>query len=199
MAAAAQAAHSMGRTVAAHCHGASGIKNALLAGVDSIEHGSYLDEETAGMMVERGAALVFTLGLVERDPDPATPEAIAEAKRMSASLAALSARLYETVALARAKGVFIGSGSDAGGSAVAPHDFSMALELEELVARGLSPQEALTVVTRNNARILRLDRDLGTLEPGRLADFVLLGADPIQDIRNVRQVRAVYKGGVRMA
>jgi imidazolonepropionase-like amidohydrolase len=74
----------------------------------------------------------------------------------------------------------------------------MAQELEELVALGYAPLEALTAATRNNAEILRMSDQVGTLEPGKLADFVLLGADPLRDIASVRQVRAVYKAGVNV-
>lgn len=194
MAAAVEVAHAMGRTAAAHCHGTLGIKNALLAGMDSIEHGSYLDEETADLMRERGAALVLTLGVADPKMDNLPLTALAEAERIKEPLKVLRERMRETVALAREKGVFIGSGSDAGGNPLAPHDFSMARELEELVDHGFSPLEALTVVTRNNARILRWEKELGTLEPGKLADFVILAGDPLADISNVRQVEAVYKG-----
>lgn len=195
MAAAVQAAHAVGRTAAAHCHGTTGIKNALLAGMDSIEHGSYLDEETAGMMVERKAALVLTLGVANPNPADLSPSALADAERMLPALKVLDARVRQSAALAREKGVFIGSGSDAGGNPLAPHDFSMAQELEQLVDYGFSPMEAITIVTRNNAHILRWDDQIGTLEPGKLADFVLLSANPLDDISNVRQVEAVYKGG----
>ena len=74
----------------------------------------------------------------------------------------------------------------------------MAQELEELVALGYRPLDALTAATKNNAQILRVSDQVGTLEPGKLADFVLLGADPLRDIASVRQVRAVYKGGVNV-
>lgn len=198
MAAAVQAAHALGRTAASHCHGAGGIKNSLLAGMDSIEHGSYLDEETADLLIEKGAALVFTLGVANPDPEQIPPGARAEAERMQEMLEMLRGRVRQSVALAREKGVFVASGSDAGGNPLAPHDFSMAVELEELVDHGFTPLEALTVVTRNNARVLRLENELGTLEAGKLADFVVLGADPLQEISNVRRVEAVYKDGVQV-
>jgi imidazolonepropionase-like amidohydrolase len=198
MAAAVQAAHAMRRTAAAHCHGTGGIKSALLAGMDSIEHGSYLDEETADMMVERGAALVLTLGIAEPNMAELPPSARADAERMLGALKILDTRVRESAALAREKGVFIGSGSDAGGNPLAPHDFSMAQELEQLVDYGFSPMEALTIVTRNNARILRWDHEIGTLEPGKLADFVILSGNPLEKISHVRQVEAVYKGGERI-
>lgn len=199
MAAAVQAAHAMGRTAASHCHGAGGIKNSLLAGMDSIEHGSYLDDETADLMIEKGAAVVFTLGIANPDPDQIPPGARAEAKRMQGMLEMLRGRVRQSVELARNKGVFVASGSDAGGNPLAPHEFSMAVELEELVDHGFTPLEALSIVTCNNARVLRLENELGTLEAGKLADFLVLGADPLQDISNVRQVQAVYKGGERVA
>ncbi len=196
LAAAVQAAHALGRTTATHCHGTGGIKNSVLAGIDSIEHGTYLDEETAQMMVERGTALVLTLGVANPDLTDVPPAAQAEARRLESVLGTLSARMRESVQIARAKGVFIGAGSDAGGNPLAPHNFSMARELELLVDHGFSPLEALTIVTRNNARILRWENELGTLEPGKLADFVLLSANPVEHISHVRAVEAVYQGGV---
>jgi imidazolonepropionase-like amidohydrolase len=196
LAAAVEAAHAMGRTVATHCHGTGGIKNSVLAGVDSIEHGTYLDAETADLMVERGAALVLTLGVAQPDPDTVPPNALAEYQRLEKIFAVITERTLESIRIAREKGVLIGSGSDAGGNPLAPHDFSMARELACLVDGGFSPLEALTIVTRNNARILRWENDLGTLEAGKLADFVVLNADPLADINNVRAVAAVYRGGV---
>ena len=81
--AAAEAAHALGRTTATHCHGTGGIKASVMAGIDSIEHGTYLDEETATMMVERGTALVFTLGVSKPEMDKAvSPAALADAKRL---------------------------------------------------------------------------------------------------------------------
>ena len=94
--------------------------------------------------------------------------------------------------------MFIGSGSDAGGNPLAPHDFSMAREAEILVENGFTPLEVLTIITRNNARVLRWDNEIGTLEPGKFADVVVLAADPLVDISNLRTVETVYRGGVRI-
>jgi imidazolonepropionase-like amidohydrolase len=198
MTAAVQAAHAMGRTAAAHCHGTGGIKNSLLAGMDSIEHGSYLDEETAGLMVERGAALVLTLGAAEIDLDAIPSSSRADAERMMQAFNILDTRVRQTAALGRDKGVFFGSGSDAGGNPLSPHDFSMAQELERLVDYGFSPLEAISIVTAHNARILRWDNELGTLEAGKLADFVILAQNPLENISNVRKVEAVYKEGEKV-
>ena len=195
MAAAVDVAHALGRTVATHCHGAGGIKNSLLAGVDTIEHCSFLEEDTADTMVAQGAAAVFTLSVGKPLMESIAPEMRPIAKAQREELAWLDDRVRESVDLARAKNVLIGCGTDAGGNDLAPHDFSMVRELEELVEHGFSPLEAITVATRNNARILRCDEQLGTLEPGKLADFVVLNADPLANISNIRQVGAVYKGG----
>lgn len=199
MAAAVQAAHALGRTAAAHCHGTAGIRNAVLAGVDSIEHGSYLTEETAELMVERGTALVLTLGVAHPDTEGLPESARAEAERMGPILESLRSRVRESVAIAREKGVFLASGSDAGGNPLAPHELSMARELQELVDHGLPPLQALSIVTRHNARVLRWEEELGTLKAGKRADLVVLSADPLEEISNVRRVEAVYQGGAVVA
>ena len=198
--AAVETAHMMGRTVAAHCHGTGGIKNCLLAGVDSIEHGTYLDEETADMMVENGASLVLTLGVGNPDLQsyPLSPVQKADAERRKPMIEKGIRQIRETIALARAKGVFLGSGSDAGGNPLAPHHYSMARELELLVENGIAEMEAIGIVTMNNAKILRWENDIGSIEPGKLADLLVIDGDPLVDIRNVRKVAAVYKGGERV-
>ena len=198
--AAVETAHMMGRTVAAHCHGTGGIKNCLLAGVDSIEHGTYLDEETADMMVENGASLVLTLGVGNPDLEsyPLSPVQKADAERRRPMIEKGVKQIRETIALARAKGVFLGSGSDAGGNPLAPHHYSMARELELLVENGIAEMEAIGIVTMNNAKILRWENDIGSIEPGKLADLLVIDGDPLADIRNVRKVAAVYKGGEKV-
>jgi imidazolonepropionase-like amidohydrolase len=198
MKAAVDAAHAIGRTAAAHCHGTGGIKNSILAGMDSIEHGTYLDEETAEMMAQQGTALVLTQGVAKPDPAKIPPAAQEEAKRLEPIFDTLAERTRQAIAIARDKGVFIGCGTDSGGNALAPHDFSMAKEMELLVSNGLSPMEALMIVTLNNARILRWEKEIGSLELGKLADFVILGGNPLDHISNVRTVEAVYKGGRRV-
>jgi imidazolonepropionase-like amidohydrolase len=196
--AAVEAARAMGRTTATHCHGTGGIKASIEAGIDSIEHGTYLDEETADMMVKHGTALVLTLGVAKPDPETIPPDARAEAERLEPIFEMLRDRTRQSIQIARDKGVFIGIGSDAGGNALAPHDFSMAKETELLVENGLSPSEALTIATKNNARVLRWDDEIGTLEVGKYADVLVLDANPLDDIRNLRAVTAVYKGGERV-
>lgn len=195
--AAVEAAHAMGRTVAAHCHGTGGIKNCMLAGVDSIEHGTYLDDETADMMVESGASLVLTLGVGNPDLTsyPLSPTQQGDAKRRKPMIEQGIKQIRKTIALARKKGVFLGSGSDAGGNPLAPHNYSMARELELLVGNGIPEMEALTIVTGNNAKILRWDHEIGTVEEGKFADILVIDDDPLANISNVRKISAIYKGG----
>ncbi|MEM6283490.1 MAG: amidohydrolase family protein [Chloroflexota bacterium] len=198
MKAAVDTAHAMGRTAAAHCHGTGGIKNSVLAGMDSIEHCTYLTDETADMMAEHGTQMVLTLGVANPDPDKIPPSAEKEAERLKPIFKMLNERTHESINIAREKGVFIGIGTDAGGNALAPHDFSMAKELELLVKNGFSPMEALTIGTSHNAKVLRWEDNLGTLEAGKYADFVILDENPLENISNVRCVNAVYKGGEKV-
>ncbi|MCY3781891.1 MAG: amidohydrolase family protein [Chloroflexi bacterium] len=195
-----EVAHMMGRTVAAHCHGTGGIRNCMLGGVDTIEHGTYLDEETADMMVENGASLVLTLGAGNPDLEsyPLSPVQQADAERRKPMIEQGVKQIRKTIALARAKGIFLGIGTDAGGNPLAPHNFSMARELELLVENDLTALEAITIGTRNNAQILRWEDAIGTVEAGKYADLLLLDADPLVDIRNLRQIAAVFKGGEKV-
>ena len=200
IAAVCEVAHMMGRTVAAHCHGTGGIRNCMLGGVDSIEHGTYLDDETADMMVERGAALCLTVGVGNPDLESyaLSPVQQADAERRKPMIEQGVKQIRKTIALARSKGVFLGCGTDAGGNPLAPHRFALAREVELIVANDVPPLEAITIVTRNNAKILRWDDEIGTVEAGKYADLLLLNSDPIADIRSLRDIAAVYKGGERV-
>ncbi len=195
-----EVARMMGRKVAAHCHGTGGIRNCMLGGVDTIEHGTYLDEETADMMVENSAALVLTLGAGNPDLEsyPLSPVQQADAERRKPMIEQGIKQIRGTIALARAKGIFLGIGTDAGGNPLAPHNFSMARELELLVDNDLTAMEAITIGTRNNAAVLDMEDDIGTVEAGKYADLLLLKSDPLVDIRNLRDIAAVVKGGKKV-
>ena len=198
--AAVETAHMMGRTVAAHCHGVGGIRNCLLAGVDTIEHGTYLDEETADMMAANDAQLVLTIGVGQPDLErmPLTPVQKADAERRKEGIDRGKAQIRKTIELARSKGIFIGCGTDAGGNPLAPHYHSMAREIELLVENDLSQMEAICIGTRNNAKVLRWDDEIGTVESGKYADLLLLNGNPLRDISNLRNIAAVYKGGAKV-
>ena len=200
IAAVCEVAHMMGRTVAAHCHGTGGIRNCMLGGVDSIEHGTYLDEETADMMLERGAALVLTVGVGNPDLEsyPLTPVQQADAARRKPMIEQGVKQIRKTIALAREKGIFIGCGTDAGGNPLAPHRYAMQREVELIVGNGVPEMEAICMATRNNAKILRWDDEIGTVDAGKYADLLLLNSDPLADIRALRDIAAVYKGGEKV-
>jgi imidazolonepropionase-like amidohydrolase len=183
-------AHARKRKVAAHAHGAEGAKRAIRAGVDSIEHGSFLDDEALELMKRKGTYYVPTAlalrGVRERfEKGLLSPEQIPKFK--SAEAAA-----QQTLRKAISRGVRIAFGTDAG---VFPHGRN-AGEFALLVEGGLAPVEALRAATSVNAELLGLADRLGTLESGKLADVVAVPGDPLQDIRRTEQVFFVMKEGV---
>ena len=184
-------AHALKKRAAAHAHGAEGAKRAIRAGIDSIEHGSFLDDEALDLMKQRGTYLVATLmasqGLRERlargDPIPAN---VAEKAR--AAIASIDATFRKAVS----RGVRIAFGTDAG---VYPHGRN-AEEFRMMVERGMTPSAALRAATSVNAELFGVADRLGTLEPGKLADIVATPGDPTRDIRQTEKVFFVMKEGV---
>ncbi len=184
-------AHALRRKAAAHAHGAEGAKRAIRAGIDSIEHGSFLDDEALELMKAKGTYLVPTLmaivGLRERlqRSTAMPPQIVAKAR---AAMAAISA----TFQRALAKGVKIGLGTDA---AVYPHGRN-AEEFFQMVSLGMKPVDALKAGTSADAELLGLADRLGTLEPGKLADVVAVPGDATQNIHQTEKVFFVMKEGV---
>jgi imidazolonepropionase-like amidohydrolase len=184
-------AHTMRRKAAAHAHGAEGAKRAIRAGIDSIEHGSFLDDEALQMMVQRGTYFVPTLmaaqGLREAlaSGAPLDPRQARKAKMAIDSIDV-------TVSKALRLGVRIAFGTDAG---VYPHGRNPE-EFQLLVARGMKPIDALQAATSVNAELFGLSDRLGTLEPGKLADIIAVPGDPVPDIRQTERVFFVMKEGV---
>jgi imidazolonepropionase-like amidohydrolase len=181
-------AHRLNRRAAAHAHGAEGAKVAIRAGIDSIEHGSFLDEEAVRMMKERGAYLVPTLMAGEYVAGKAAvrhypPEIAAKA---SAAVAARSAAFKRALNA----GVKIAFGTD---SAVSPHGLN-AQEFSLLVQNGMTPAAALRT-SAAAAALLGLERTLGTIEAGKQADVVAVPGDVLKDIKATERVRFVMKGG----
>ncbi len=184
-------AHALRRKTAAHAHGAEAAKRAIRAGIDSIEHGSFLDDEALEMMKQRGTYLVPTLmaiqGIQEKfDHGVYMPPAI-EAKARAAMAA-----IHSTFQRAMAKGVKIGLGTDAG---VYPHGRN-AEEFHQMVDLGMKPVDALKTSMSSDAELLGLADKIGTLEAGKFADIVAVPGDPTQNIRQVEHALFVMKEGV---
>jgi imidazolonepropionase-like amidohydrolase len=180
-------AHRLRKKVAAHCHGDRAARDAMLAGVDSIEHGSFLSEETLSLMKEKGTYLVPTLlagewtgGRADKFP----PEIAAKAR---AALAARSTMFRAAVRL----GVKIGFGTD---SAVSPHGVN-AKEFALMTGLGMSPVAALKSATSVAADLLGIASRVGTLTAGMLADIIAVPGDPTVDITATERVLFVMKEG----
>jgi imidazolonepropionase-like amidohydrolase len=184
-------ANKLERKVAAHAHGTEGIKLAVRAGVSSIEHGSFLDEEGARMMAERGTFLVPTLSAAEA-VEKAAKTGVLKGLRAEKALAAAAA-VRRGIKLAVANKVQIALGTDAG---VIPHGTN-AREFFLLTEwGGLSPMEAIIAGTMNGAKLLGWDKNLGSLTPGKWADIVAVSGDPLKDIHAMEKVVFVMKNGV---
>lgn len=183
-------AHALRRKTAAHAHGAEGAKRAIRAGIDSIEHGTFLDDEALDLMKARGTYLVPTLmasqGLRERLARSSYLPPAIEAKARTAIAA-----IAQTVKRAIAKGVNIGLGTDA---AVYPHGRN-AEEFHQMVDLGMKPVDALRAGTSRDAELLGVAATQGTLEAGKLADIVAVPGNPLTDIRQTEKVFFVMKGG----
>jgi imidazolonepropionase-like amidohydrolase len=191
MQAAVEEAHKAGRKVAAHAEGLQGILNALAAGVDTIEHGNFLDEEAVQGMLAGGQILVPTLSPFYRMAQLGTEGGIPEyAARKARQVVAAS---FHAVELARARGVPIAAGTD-DGSPMLPHGV-LVYELELLVRAGLAPREALQAATSVAAQACGLADQVGTLEQGRSADFIGIMGDPLHDISTLRDIDTVVMQG----
>jgi imidazolonepropionase-like amidohydrolase len=179
-------AHGLGLKVAAHAHGGAGVAASVRAGVDSIEHGTWLDAETAQAMAKRGTWLVPTLGLLdarkEADASPAVQAKMAEARRVAG----------QNIRLAVQHKVNIAFGTDAG---VSPHGQN-ARQFRLMVEHGpMTPMAALRSATVDAATLLDQSESLGTIEVGKFADIVAVAGDPARDITVMEKVATVIKDG----
>jgi imidazolonepropionase-like amidohydrolase len=184
-------AHQHERKVAAHAHGTEGIKIATRAGVASIEHGSFLDEEGARLMKERGTYLVPTL-MAGEAVERAAKNGVLKGLRAQKALAAAAA-LRRGIKIAVANNLLIALGTDAG---VIPHGTN-AREFFLLTDwGGLSNMDAIVAGTMNSAKLLGWDKNLGSLTVGKWADIVAVSGDPLKDIKAMEKVTFVMKNGV---
>jgi imidazolonepropionase-like amidohydrolase len=182
-------AHRLGRKVAAHAHGAEGIRWAAEAGVDSIEHGSYIDDAGIAAMKEHGTYLVPTLYLGDWMMENAGLTHLPAPLLAKAQDVIPAAR--KNIARAFASGVKVAFGTDA---AVYPHGLN-AHEFAVMVKLGLTPLQAIQAATVNAADLLGWAGKVGTLEPGAWADLVAVDGDPVKDVTTLERVKFVMKGG----
>jgi imidazolonepropionase-like amidohydrolase len=183
-------ADAAGVAVMAHAQGAEGIKAAVRAGIRSIEHGIYLDDEAIELMLERGTWLVPTLAapravLARAAAGASLPEAVVEKARAVQSVHDAS------VSRAVAAGVKVAMGTDAG---VGPHGDNLD-ELALMAGCGMTPEQAWHATTLSAAELLGVDGELGSLEPGKRADVVVLDGDPQDLIGLSGRVRQVWRDG----
>jgi imidazolonepropionase-like amidohydrolase len=180
-----------GKKVAVHAHAADGVKVALKAGVDSVEHGTLLDDECIALFLKSGAYYVPTLstvnGYIERlaaNPDAYTPEVRAKVEwRIKVT--------GESLRKAAPRGVKIAFGTDAG---VSKHGRN-ADEFELMVKYGMTPSAAIQAATVNAADLLGLAAEIGTLAPGTRADLIAVDGDPLVDVTVLKRVPFVMKDG----
>src|ERR1700722_4785811 len=182
-------AHGLGRKVAAHAHGSAGIKYAVLAGVDSIEHGSYINDQDIELMKQRGTYLVPTVyledWLIENVQVLGLTPNMIEKARMVLPIA------QQNLSHAFKSGVKIAFGTDA---AVYPHGLN-GHEFGKMVEMGMSPLQTIQAATVNASDLLGWADRVGTIEPGKFADIIAVQGDPLANVRVLENVQFVMKGG----
>ncbi len=183
-----ETAHMLGRRVAAHAHGTGGINAALEAGVDLIEHGSFLDDRSIELFLTKGAYHVPTIiagvSALEMAGDVLAPAQAEKARTVGL-------RIKEALARTHQAGVKIAFGTDMG---VGPHGQN-AREFGYMVEAGMSPLEAIKAATASAADLLDITQDTGTIAPGKRADIIAVGASPLEDVTRLEKVDFVMTHG----
>ncbi len=188
MARAVADAHRAGHKVMAHAEGAAGIKAAVRAGVDSIEHGTVLDDEGAKLMAEHGTWLVPTLYCFQHD----LQTGLSKGRELSSMAKGIAIVKEQGPAFQRALKYHLKIAYGVDDDDV---DESVSMEFGALVRGGMTPLQALQAATINGAELLSLDKDLGTIEPGKFADLVAVPSNPLDDITTMEHVAWVMKAG----
>jgi imidazolonepropionase-like amidohydrolase len=187
-------AKASGKTCMAHAQGTEGIKNAVLAGVESIEHGIWLDDEVMDEMKRRGTFLVPTLVApmwvlrhAERAPGAVLPQAIRKTKEVIDDHRTSFTRAVHA-------GLRIAMGTDSG----VGHHGSNAEELERMVEGGMTPMQAIVAATKTASECVHMQHEVGTIEPGKLADVLVVDGDPVADVRVLQdkaRIALIMQGG----
>jgi imidazolonepropionase-like amidohydrolase len=187
-------AHSLGMKVAAHAHGKAAIDNCVRLGIDSIEHGTYADQESFALMKEHGTYLVPTVYIAyslfqtaKQHPEQLPPHIIAKIQAIEPVIQAMFTN-------ANRAGVKIAMGTDSFGNFRG--GFTPAKELTEMVRLGMTPMDALAAATVNAADLIGDSQDIGTIAPGKFADVIAVSGDPLKDITELERVAFVMKGGM---
>ena len=183
-------AKDYGMTVAVHAHGKEGMKRAVIAGVDSIEHGTYMDDEIRNLMKQHGTYYVPTILAGKFVADKAKIDGYFPAL-VQPKAAAIGPLIQSTFAKAHKSGVKIAFGTDSGVSAHGDNAQEFAL----MVEAGMSPADAILSATVNSADLLGVSETLGSLEPGKLADMIAVKGNPLENIRLLESVAFVMKDG----
>jgi imidazolonepropionase-like amidohydrolase len=182
-------AHRLGRKVAAHAHGAEGVRWASIAGVDSIEHGHLMDDESIATLKKNGTYIVPTLYLMDWNRENLAkrnaPDYIVKKMQM------VMAQGQNNLKKAFAAGLKVGFGTDA---AVYPHGLN-AHEFAVYVRLGMTPLQAIQTSTINDADLLGWSNQVGTIESGKWADIIAVDGDPLKDVTTLQNVKFVMKGG----
>ncbi len=188
----AEEAHQWGLQVAAHAHGASGIRAAIAAGIDTIEHASLVDDEGIRMAVTRKRPVWFSMDIFNTDytqAEGAKNGVLEDNLRKDREIAQIQRDNFRKAHKAGVRMVF---GSDAG---VMPHGL-VGGQFKVMVQYGMTPLEAIQAATRNAAQALDREKDVGAIAVGRYADIIAVDGDPLADVRQLESVDAVVKGGV---
>jgi imidazolonepropionase-like amidohydrolase len=185
-------AADLGRWVMSHAHGPEGIKRAVRAGVRSIEHGTFLDEESAALMLERGTWLVPTITSGDTTEELANDEKLAPEIR--AKFKDLGRPEFDAMKLAAQAGVKVAMGTDA---AVMPHGWNLN-ELAHMANNGFTAEQTLHAATLSAAELMGWQEKLGTLQPGKIADVVVVDGDPFAFDTLKDRIEQVWKDGARV-
>jgi imidazolonepropionase-like amidohydrolase len=187
-------AHSLGMKVAAHAHGKAAIDNCVRLGIDSIEHGTYADQESFALMKEHGTYLVPTVYVAyslfqtaKQHPEQLPPHIVAK-------IHAIEPVIQAMFTSANQAGVKIAMGTDSFGNFRG--GFTPAKELTEMVRLGMMPMDALAAATVNAADLIGDSQNIGSIEPGKFADIIAVSGDPLKDITELERVGFVMKGGI---